>query len=324
MQTTDPVTLPLPPVQPYDQQLAPALDGDLHLLWLDHSDSDQISLYAALLRPDLGIERGPTVISESLALRYTLLPLGDGQVMVLWSGGLMAEPTLYTRHITAQGLAPQPALELASAADWPAVIQANDGTRYLFWLDTGSQSPRFGLLTDRGISAIESLNQAFRLAPGDRLFGLYAGLDRTHLYLLWNITRRSGKNESGMIARALEFTEWSAPQRLGLTESASETLQTGLNTGLVHEAQAGERWLSWAAPLPGQFDVLPVAAQWDNDLVIAYFQAGRVAGVQRVSHLSALLRPPILRTDRDRYLYLAWSEPDASGAAQLKLFSTRP
>jgi hypothetical protein len=45
---------------------------------------------------------------------------------------------------------------------------------------------------------------------------------------------------------------------------------------------------------------------------------------QHITPVQALLRPPVLRTDRDRYLYLAWSEPGDSGVADLKFVSTRP
>jgi hypothetical protein len=236
----------------------------------------------------------------------------------------MAEPTLYAQRIDSQGLSLEEPLELAHAASWPAAVSANDGTIDLFWLNSATQTPRYARLLRGQTSRIEALDRAFTLESGDRLQSLDAALDTTHVYLLWNITRRSGENESGMIARAIGATTWGEGTRLGIGEVGTLNIETGFNSGRVHHVQAGEQWLRWAAPLPGQFEMLPVAAVLDAELIIGYFQSGRLLAYQEIAPVRGLLRPPVLRTDRDRYLYLAWAEPGESGAADLKLTSTRP
>ncbi|MBZ0298384.1 MAG: hypothetical protein K8J31_01530, partial [Anaerolineae bacterium] len=88
-------TLPLPPVHPLMQTLLPGPGDLLHLLWLDADENGEQRLYAALLSADLQIERGPTLISDRETLRYTANVVGDGSLMIIWSGGPLAEPALY-------------------------------------------------------------------------------------------------------------------------------------------------------------------------------------------------------------------------------------
>jgi hypothetical protein len=54
-----------------------------------------------------------------------------------------------------------------------------------------------------------------------------------------------------------------------------------------------------------------------------YFQGGEVIGYQSIAPTTGLIGQPSLLTDRDRHLYLAWSEPTPNGYADLKLAMTR-
>lgn len=317
------VTLPLPPVRPFAQQLVPASDDRLHLLWLDaNANSNELRLYNALLAPGPVVELGPLEITDRLTLRYAAAALGDGQALVAYSGGLLAEPALHARVISARGLAHPPVL-LAHNADWPAFTRTNDGTLHLFWLRPTDHQLHYGQMQGDQLAHAEALGVAIPLAAGDRLDTLHAASDAAHLYLFWNLTRSSGDPQTWMMARALDGGEWSAAQRVGVGSTSDDTLETGLNTGTVPAAAAGENWLRWGAPMPGQFDVLPVAGAVGDDLVVAYFQAGTLAGYQRIAPVTALAGPPTLRIDRDRYLYLAWAEPQPTGRAALKLTTSR-
>ncbi len=272
----------------------------------------------------MSTQRGPLPLSEDLALRYTAVPQDDGAALVLWSGGLMAEPTLYARRVDARGLITQAALTLAHGADWPAAVQANDGTIHLFWWDTVDQTLRYGRLNDGQISGEETIDTTFTLSSGDRLDSMAAGLDTGSDYLLWNLTRRDGSLESGMVTRALDASGWTQVPRLGIADTDGNAPAAGLNTGPITAAQAGERWLAWVAPLPGQFDLMPIAAASQGDLMLVYLHAGEIVGSQRAAGISGLLRPPTLRTDRDRYLYLAWADPLENAPAAMNLLTTRP
>jgi hypothetical protein len=169
----------------------------------------------------------------------------------------------------------------------------------------------------------EIAGAALTLERGDRLHQLDAALDATHVYLFWNLTRAAGDNQAWVMTRPLGNSVWSVPNLIGVGDSQENALQTGFNTGAVASAQAGENRLTWAAPMPGQFDVLPVAGRIGDDLALVYFQAGVLIGYQRIVPVRALIGLPILLPDRNRYLYLAWAEPLQSGRAALKLTSSR-
>lgn len=318
---TEPVTLNLPPTHPYAGQLYPAHDGKLHLLWLDSNPAGELRLYAALLSPDLKVERGSTLISSRLTLRYTATPLGDGGLLLVWSGGLLAEPALYVQYIDVRGL-PRPPVLLVRDADWPTLARSNNGTNHLYWLQATNGSLRYGQIVGESLAQVQRPNTNVVLERGDRLHSLQAALDRSHTYLFWNLTRRDGEAQSWMLAGPIDSGRWGQPQRLGV-ETGEETLETGFNSGQVLRAQPGTDWLHWVAPMPGQFDLLPLAAGLGDSLTVSYFQAGVIAGLQHIAPVNRLIGPPNLRTDRDRHLYLAWAEPTDVAVADLKLTTTR-
>lgn len=317
----DVVTLPLPPVHPHEQQLLPALNGKHHLLWLDADADGEQRLYAALLTDDLSIDRGPTPVSDQLTLRYSATALGDGSVLVVWSGGLLAESNLYLQRIDARGL-PQQATLLHRDADWPAMARDNAGMVHLFWLRATDHSLHYSRIVDQSVNETIPISPGVQWAFGDRLHHVYAALDQTHVYLFWNITPADGDTQTWMLSGAGDDLTWQTPRRLGV-EIFEGDFQTGLNSGQVTAARSGSRWLRWAAPAPGQFDVLPVAARTDDDLSITYFQGGSITGFQTIVSSTALVGPPQLRIDRERHLYLTWAAPLESGTAALRLTTTR-
>jgi hypothetical protein len=321
-QMGDTITLPLPPVHPHAQMLLPAGDDRLHLLWQDTNNNGEQRLYAALLTPELSVERGPTVISDRLTLRYTAVPQANGQIVTVWSGGLPAEPVLYLQRIDERGLPHAPVL-LAHDADWPALAQANNGTLFLFWRQPSYSHVYGGQLQGNTLINLEDVRLAISHEPGSLLHQFYAALDSTYLYLFLNMTLAAGENQAWVTTRPLNTAEWSVPNLIGVGDAQEDALQTGFNTGTVSSAVVGEDQLAWAAPMPGQFDVLPVAGRIGDDLAVVYFQAGAIAGYQRIVPVRALIGPPLLLPDRDRYLYLAWAEPLESGRAALKLTSSR-
>ena len=99
-------------------------DAVTHLLWLDADQSQQTNLYAALLAPDLSVERGPVSVSEGLALDYSAVPDGSGGLWTVWSGGQFSEMTLYLRRIDARGT---PAYSIRSC--WPPTPASRAGAQ---------------------------------------------------------------------------------------------------------------------------------------------------------------------------------------------------
>jgi len=317
------VVLPLPPKNPYAQQMFPAIEGDVHLLWLDADADSVVRLYSALIAPEMTVERGPTPISEETTRRYTVMPNGDGSLWTISSGGLAIEPSLYAHWIDPQG---RPRLEdiyqIARDADWPALTRANDSTIYLFWIRHTDGAVMRSTLLDGIPENITPISETITLNPGDRLVNFSAGLDATHGYLFWNVRRGDGAAETWLTSGLLDTETWSAPVRLGFDRTKGN-FESGFNSGAADAARGGDNWLAWSAALAGQFDVLPVAAAHGGELGIAYLRGGAVVGYQAIVTVSGLIGLPALHTDRDRFVYLAWSEPNASGKANLNLTTTR-
>jgi hypothetical protein len=316
------VVLPLPPVHPFDQQMIPASNGYIHLLWLDANPEHENRLYAALLTPTLQIERGPTLISSALTLHYAAVSDGRGGVWVAWSGRLLAEPELYTQYIDSAGRPRQPN-RIAASADWLAMTRANVGDTYLFWLHPINRQIYHTLLENGTAESIDVLGQAIDIAPGDRLMDFHAALDTSYAYLFWNITHIDGTSEAWYTSAKLDSGAWSYPGRLGFGIESETQLNTGFNGGTAKSALSGFSWFSWISPLIGQFDMLPAAAYRDGNLLVVYFRDGVIAGYQTVVVTRPVVGAPALATDQNRHLYLTWSEPNPAGYADLKLTTTR-
>ncbi len=286
--------LPLPPTYPYDQRLYPAADGTVYLLWLDRA-GDVTALYSAWIAPDITILRTAPV-SDGRALRYSAVPDGAGGLWVAWSGGLLSEPTLYTRHIDADGR-PLDQFRVAANAEYPALIRTNDGTIYLFWLQAG-QVLRARLQDGMPVDTA-SITSAISLAPGDRLYDISAALDRTHGYIFWNVTRASGSIETWYASGEFDAEFWNAPRRLAWAD-ANESVDAIP--------------LRWASPAVGQLDTLWVAAESAAGLGIAELRGGAVVGYEVIVPDVYLIGTPTLLIRPDQTHVLAWSSPDAPRA----------
>jgi hypothetical protein len=234
---------------------------------------------------------------------------------------LLAESRIYLQRIDVRGL-PQPAVLLQDNADWPALAMDNKGVIHLFWLQSTDAVLHYGQVVDQRLNNVMVITPGMQLGFGDRLHDVYAALDQTHVYLVWNNTPVDGDAQSWLLSGTRDGTSWQAPRRLGV-EVFEGDFQTGLNSGQVQSARSGSRWLSWAAPALGQFDVLPVAARSNNVLSITYLQAGSIVGFQTIATTTPLIGPPQLRIDRERHLYLSWADPLDTGMAALKLTTTR-
>ena len=315
--------LPLPPVHPYAQSLYPAAADSLHLLWLD-ADSGDTRLFAALVSPALTLESGPNTISGGETLNYAAVPAGDGSLWAVWTGGPPGEPALYARRIDSIGRPAADIMTLAHDADWPALAWTTAGTRHLIWRCASSGELYHSILRDDGLSHITPTGIAVSAEPGDRLHSLYAAVDRTHIYALWNITRASGAEQVWFTTSAIDGGRWQAPQRLGVESEQTETaVETGFNTGPARAAHAGDDWLRWAAPLSGQHDVLPIVAQSGTGLTVIYMRAGQIIGYQITVPQVKIIGPAHLASDANRHLYIAWAEPEDNGPATLRLTTTR-
>lgn len=296
-QLSDVVTLPLPPTHPYDQRLIAGTGGRLHLLWLDADPAGQTNLYAALITPDLQVERGPVSISEGYALRYSAVADGDGGAWVAWSGGAIGETNVYLRHVDSEGR-PLQTTTVAETAGDPALLREGTGAVWLFWLADGQLmlrrvDPSTGEPLSSGTDPVadqpRALTSAISLAPGDRLIATGAALDTASAYYYWNVTRANGTAETWIAAGSLSARVWGQPQRLRVA--------------------AGSPVLSWFAPLAGQQETLSAIAQGADGLDWLSLRDGVVKDSKALLPGVKLIGPPALITDETGALYLSWSAP---------------
>ncbi len=323
------VALRLPSGHPFSQTLLPGGLANTHLLWLDSAENDtsQLRLYGALVPLDMDVARGRVRLSDRLTLRYTAVTDGGSGLWVVWSGGRVDESALFSQRIDAQGR-PLPPVQIVSAADWPALIRANDGRIWLFWIEAGGSRVFRALYTEGTVTDTQAITSMPALNPGDRLDTFRAALDNTHVYLFWNITRLDGSHETWWTSAPIAAARWSQAGRLGLLAIPSQPMETGYNTGIGERAVPGESWASWTIPLHEQAQMLPAAAQVGLEVGVIFFQAGELAGYQGVVSLAesptgGLLGSPSIATDRDRHLYVGWAEPTEAGYAELNMTSTR-
>jgi hypothetical protein len=323
---SDQVVLPLPHIHPYAQQVTPAQNDNLHLLWLDDNQSGETRLYDAEITASLEVEHGQTLVSEQSAVRYIIIPREDSGMWVISSGGLLAEPGLFIRDVDAVG---RPRLaestyRLTSDADWPAFDRRSDGMIDLYWIAHSDGRVFRGTLVDGTLQNPQPISTTVSLNTGDRLETFSAGVDHSHAYLFWNITRAGGQAETWFTTASLDSQDWSAPYRLQVDTTLNAPFETGFNSGSALAAQAGSTPFIWAKPLDGQFDTLPVAGTLGKTrLALLYFRDGQVAGYQDIAATVGLIGVPNLVSDRDRHLYLAWAEPTPAGYAALNLTMTR-
>jgi hypothetical protein len=280
--------LPLPPRHPFAQQGVTAANRRLHLFWLDAGPDDSNRLFAALLSPDLVVERGPVAVSDALTQRYALFPASDGAVYIAWSGGLAAEPALYTQIIDAEGR-PLEAQRVALDADWPAMTDGSERPT-LFWLDRAS-----GDLWRADFDGANGLRLASGVAlrAGDRIAAVSAAADDVTAVFAWNVTRADGSDESWLTGGSLSVSGWPAP-----TQAETDTGE------LV-------RWLTLAAGA----DAHVAAAQVGRQIGLVALAGTQVTGFTALADLSAdLIGPPRL-LQADGQAWVSWAEPGPDSAA---------
>jgi len=319
---SDPTILVLSVTAPHAQRLYPAGDNKLHLLWQDQDDdTGVIRLYSGIVQSNLIAELGRNPLTESYVGQYTAISTGRGGLQVIWSGGLINEPELYTQMIDPGGRIGFP-IQLVANGQHPTIMNTAEGFRYIFWL-RGNGVYRAELYADR-VENTERIADAVPMRIGDRIISLQTAADQTHGYLFWNIERADGTPESWFTTGHFESAQWTMPERIGVDlPNSNSTVQTGFNSGSVDIAKLGSMPATWVSSAGGFGETVPLAAIVDGSLSILYWQSGSVIGFQRMADGQQIIGVPSLLTDRDRHLYLAWSQLTTSGLSQFFVTSSR-
>lgn len=326
----EPVRLPLG-VRPYAQQFAPAANDRQHLFWLDSNVEGETRLFTALLKPDLERERELTILTRQITRRYSLLPVADGGVWAIASGGLASEPALFAHYVDGDGrwrLSEN--YQITADADWPAALYRSDGFQTVYWLRPSDNRVMQALFADGVLLNTQPLVDGVTLNTGDRLESFTTAQDNAYAYLFWNITRADGSRETWYTADVPSATTWARPIRLQINlpddmtiESPANNFDSGFNVGIVFAASDGENNVSWVVPAAGRFPVLPVAALVGREMSVIFMREGRIVGYRPMGIFTDLIGLPALVVDRDLYLYLSWAQPDPAGYANLQLTSVK-
>lgn len=319
------VVIPVVPAQnPFEQSLYAAGSGGYHLLWMDKDpETDELRLFSAYINRDLIAEIAPSAISDKQTTHYTAIPDSDESLWVVWSGGLLSEPALSVLRVDSFGrpMFPEP---LQLDGDYPVFVQAQDKTIYLFWISRIQGRVMRARFVAGRLEDTQLISTLPEIRLSDRLENFHVAFDSTHQYLFWNISRENGTNETYLASSPIANADLISPLPLKLSVDTSKTIQTGFNSGRVYTAaSAGTTSLSWASPLNETSEILPVAVLNGVQLGIIYLQGGAIIGYQSIVESGRLLAEANLRTDRDRHLYLTWSQVTAYGVANLNLTSTR-
>ena len=314
--------LVLPTIHPYGHQLYPASRNRHHLLWLDRDDdTNSLRLFSALVGEDGIAELGPIRLSDQPTQQFTAINNADQSLWVVWSGGNVAEPSLFLQEVDLGGRRQFP-IRLGVSGFHPQLYRGWDGRLFLFWKTVDGQVAR-GEIINHGLEDIVGVSRSVRLGQGDRLHDFQVGMDETQTYLFWNVTRADGTAETWFTSGEHDTVNWKPARRLGISAISNETIATGFNSGTVYSTSEGEHWSKWTGVLPAPSDVLPVVVYQQDEIGIVYFQAGTVIGYQGIVPADFLISAPRIATNQARHLYLTWSELTSQGYAELRFTTTQ-
>ena len=309
---------------PFEQQIFPADNNGYHLLWLDSEPkTEQIQLFSAYIDDTLTTIISPDTLSEQQVTHYTAINDLEGALWVVWSGGLLAEPSLHVIRIDGLGRPMFPE-QLTLDGDYPIFARTLDNQVFLFWISQVYQRVMRGEFMNGELHNIRAISRLPDRAASDRLAEFSVMFDRSHQYLFWNITRDDGRTETYFSSTPLMSEDVPTPQPMTIAIDSTQTIQTGFNSGIVNTAvSAGSTILSWARPLDEAADILPIAVQNGESVGVVYVQGGAIIGYQLLTETGRLLGSPRITTDRDRHLYVTWSQPTPYGVADLNFTTTR-
>jgi hypothetical protein len=279
-----PVTLPLPPRNPYAQVLLSSSSGFLHLLWLDVDERGQTALYNAYLSPDQTVERGPAEVSSAPVTAFAAVRSVDGRALVVWTQGTPPESGLFAAEIDASGR-PGPPVRIAGRGYTPAMVRTQDGSALVYWrADARVFRAR---LSGIALLDVTDIGPDVALEAGDALLSLSAGLGEDAAGLFWNVLRADGRSETWGMWGEPAAAAWSAPSRLTLAEAA----------GVVNLVSA-----------PGeQTSRLTLAARVSGGQIgVLVLEDGRFVLREIVVTNASLAVPPALLVRLQGHLTLAW------------------
>lgn len=287
---------------PQQQQLFPIDHGAL-MLWLDRTSTSLDSRLQVGTFSEQGIAIvGAVTVSDHGTRNYDAIALEDRQIRIVWSGGLGEVTNLYL-HTVDHGGRPLGGEQIRIDADYPALIQDNNGIVHLFWLENNGRAAYHAQFEETATPQIINSRRiaSNNLAGTDAIDNFTVGFDGTYAYLLWNIRRINGERRVLISTGQLADERFSTPIPL-LTSD--------------------ELPVQWATALSDIQNPLPIVVNQGDDLSLLWMQEGILQETEWITSSGQLIGAGYIGSDRNN-LSVSWSAPTLNGYANLFYVSRR-
>jgi hypothetical protein len=321
-------------------RLAPAAEGNLHLLWARRDSArDNWGLWYARLDGQGELRSTPIQLSSpDVNIRdYTAAQGEAGGVVAAWTGS--REGPIFGVGLDGSGSPHSAPIELVSKGSSPFLKAGPQGSLHMTWVDDGvfyyaELAP--GILAPLAGTPVAQVP----LSTGDSLSGPQLGLTQDRVYLLWSIQRQSGLEAGTARTEFLSFplgnptlvkpeNVWVLPleeQPAFPYQSAYQVTHLGppvdpsLSTDFIHQpATAGGQGSELAA-------AVTIRQQYRQDshiqVALLVFSEGSFKGYEMVSKGRTLAAEPVLAAGPSGSLYAVWRQ--GAGGRNLYFAATTP
>jgi hypothetical protein len=336
-------TLPIALSQP--DRPAILWDGHvLNLLWLASN-----SLYQAQLdTAGKTIMEPRQISSETMVDAFDAAVSPDGRLTV-WYAGSRSAPGLYALPETSLT---NEAVLVDAAGVRPSLQYDAAGHLHSSWIHYPpgySDTTYYYAVYDAGVFEAGRETAVYRpqLKPTDIMSGPWLGMDNQQVYLVWNISVRTGPEAGKILTQYLTFPPGhpallSGPQAMIVPGTADLDYEYTPDDGLA----AGQRvlpidvypsttavtdaaLLTTNQPAPEMAVAFDALVQHEfrkerGQIGIMYLKNWQVNGYQLLSFTPNASVMPSIISDADGYLYLTWLERADSGGFQIYFASTAP
>lgn len=311
---------------PFLQTLLPAHSSEFLLLWLDRTQqAEELRLQAGIISEDAIARLGANVVSDLPTRSYSALMVESG-ALVVWSARLGAVNNLYADIVDRQAR-PSETIELRRDADYPMLVQDENGVIHLFWLEQTGRQAYHATITNPDQAALTDIRPLIGTAligAADAVEGWHVALDGTHVHLFWNIRRLDNTHAVLHSAGDLASLQFDPPAPFGIVQDTARQIQTPYRSGEASAAtRSSDAAVWWAVPLAGQHTILPIAVYDGSTLGTAYMQAGDLVAYQPVVAATGMIRAPGIASDAAQNLYLSWASVTQDSGAKLYVVDSR-
>jgi hypothetical protein len=336
-------TLPVSLTQP--DKPAIMWDGQvLHLFWLAGN-----SLYQTQMSQTGDLVAEPRLLSGEKVVDAFDVVLNPNGTLTVWYAGQRRDPGVFA---LLDGNLTGDAVLVDSEGVRPSLQYDNAGNLHASWAHYPpgySDSYFFYAVYEAGVyeAGRETAVHEPLLKTTDIMTGPWLGLDKQQVYLVWNISVRTGPEAGKILTEYIYFPpgqpeQVSPPQSIAVPSVAELDYDYLPSTGM----QAGERVLAineYPRTTAVTESALIAASQSTQELVLAFdtmvqyefrkergqvgtlfLQDGAVNGYQLLSFTPDASVAPALLSDEAGHLYITWLERGELGGFQIYFASTNP